>query len=145
MTDDAHPAHRAMALVLAEEERDRQVRALGYTPARDAGYVNGELLAAATAYQLVGSPVLANVWPWPPETFKPRDRKDNLIRAAALCMAEQDRASTAYDVAHQAYMSGATRQHPGPRPPFITLARDKLNAVIDDLTSLLADEDRANG
>ncbi|BAI96795.1 hypothetical protein SJA_C1-19610 [Sphingobium indicum UT26S] len=30
-------------------------------------------------------------WPWASEWFKPKDRRQNLVRAGALCLAEKDR------------------------------------------------------
>lgn len=35
--------------------------------------------------------VSEQLWPWDSNTFKPRDRRNNLVRAAALIMAEIDR------------------------------------------------------
>lgn len=64
---------------------------------------NGELAAAAGAYAfsacLAGSGVPANLrdgvvmrhWPWSAESFKPKSQREDLVRAAALLIAEIER------------------------------------------------------
>lgn len=82
-------------LDLVRRERERQRIVEGHHPTADARYVNGELSAAAACYALVPSRwrdvLWTQVWPWGPGTFKPRSRKENLIRAGALIVAELDR------------------------------------------------------
>lgn len=82
-------------LELVRLERMRQRLVEGHHPAIDAEYVNGELSAAAACYALVPSRwrdiLWQQVWPWPSVAFKPRGRKENLIRAGALIVAELDR------------------------------------------------------
>ncbi len=86
-------------------------RSRGYTPESDSGYVFGELIDAAIAY-LKTADVAAQVtegrlddgdaaglvdeirgdtWPFDDETFKPRTQRDDLVRAAALVLAELER------------------------------------------------------
>jgi len=78
-------------------ERRRQVEAEGCTPAHDDQHRNGEMAAAAACYALPGIPLrdrIANVpkaWPWSREWWKPKDRRRDLIRAAALLVAEIER------------------------------------------------------
>lgn len=78
-------------------ERRRQQEAEGFTPDRDDGYLNGELIAAAVAYAMVADPdgagdCAADFWPWAEEWWKPSPEPfRNLERAGALIAAELDR------------------------------------------------------
>lgn len=83
------------------DERQRQIRAEGWTPAHDDGHSKGELAQAAYCYvdhyvygvQLYGAqPEKTPVyWPWEPEAWKPKDPRRDLVRAAALIVAEIER------------------------------------------------------
>lgn len=84
-------------------ERRRQIDAEGWTPEHDDTHDEGEMLKAAIIYlwwetdkaaplRDDGSPV---GWPWACEWWKPKDRRSNLIRAGALCLAEEDRLARA--------------------------------------------------
>ncbi|MFC3693389.1 hypothetical protein [Chenggangzhangella methanolivorans] len=85
---------RAREMIAAE--RERQVAGEGYSAAHDDRHRNGSLLAAARIYlhhgtdgpAPLGPDGQALVWPWEPDSFKPRDRISNLVRAGALCKAE---------------------------------------------------------
>ncbi len=72
-------------------ERLRQIRDEGYTPERDAGYVNGELGAAAISYVMAalnvnhGTPLC---WPWSADQFKRSTPLRDLEKAGALIAAE---------------------------------------------------------
>lgn len=74
-------------------ERRRQVEAEGWTPAHDDAHDDGELAEAAAAYALdngwAGAPPPS--WPWSAAWWKPKDRRSNLVRAAALLLAEIER------------------------------------------------------
>jgi hypothetical protein len=95
-------------------ERARQVSAEGWTPEHDDEHKHGELARAAAFYSLCaeGPPkpgvpheihqtrrwdfnILAAIWPrswnWP----TPKDRRRNLVRAAALLLAEIERSDRA--------------------------------------------------
>lgn len=75
-------------------ERQRQVSAEGYSLYRDDGYVKGELSEAGATYaSLAGNPgALSTQWPWGAKTFKPSaDRRRDLVKAAALILAEIER------------------------------------------------------
>lgn len=80
-------------------ERQRQIEVEGWTPEHDDEHQDGELLTAAIIYLWWGTDRAAPLkadgtpmgWPWDPEWWKPKDRCSNLIRAGALCQAEQDR------------------------------------------------------
>jgi hypothetical protein len=77
-------------------ERRRQVEQEGWTPANDDEHGSGEMARAAACYALHTEPV-GNVgdylrfWPWDSRWWKPRDRRSNLVRAAALILAEIER------------------------------------------------------
>ncbi|MEN6302126.1 MAG: hypothetical protein ABFD96_05335, partial [Armatimonadia bacterium] len=92
----------AGALVLAE--RRRQVEEEGRTPESDLQYKRNELISAAICYAKAGAldgmtrqmypndiamkPV---TWPWDERSWKPKDPERDLVRAAALILAEIDR------------------------------------------------------
>jgi hypothetical protein len=94
-------ATKAVQDVLAE--RQRQITKEGWTTAHDDAYYAGDLSKAASVYALVGSSdgrvigdelspsITQMVWPWEWHWFKPRDRRYNLVRAAALLLAEIER------------------------------------------------------
>jgi hypothetical protein len=73
-------------------ERQRQQQEEGWSAAHDDAYRGEELRWAAVCYALYmtqqNPPAF---WPWPPEWWKPRDRRANLVRAAALLIAEIER------------------------------------------------------
>jgi hypothetical protein len=86
-------------------ERQRQVESEGWTPEHDNEHADGSLALAAARYALAGSsdgrtigdeldPSLsARLWPrsWHASWWKPKDRRRNLVRAAALLIAEIER------------------------------------------------------
>lgn len=85
-------------------ERGRQTIEEGYTVAHDDSHANGELADAAACYcvsaqeQLNGVPMepferftLADFWPWEPQHWKPKSPRQDLVRAAALIVAEIER------------------------------------------------------
>lgn len=87
------------------EERQRQIRAEGWTPEHDDGHTEGALAAAAACFALEGTFMdydsafprlelpdgLPVAWPWHSIHWKPKDRRRNLVRAAALIVAEIER------------------------------------------------------
>lgn len=75
--------------VLADliHERLRQERVEGHSAIDDDFWSEGELALAAVAYILADP----DSWPFEPSGFKPRDARSNLIRAAALLLAEIER------------------------------------------------------
>lgn len=83
------------------KERQRQVVVEGYTRLRDDEYSYGELPRAAMAYcqsastLMLDTSVLANkpppYWPWDDEFWKPKTPRHDLVRAAALIVAEIER------------------------------------------------------
>jgi len=100
-----------VSMIIAEiaAERARQIAEEGWTPEQDDGYSDGELARAASAYAYAAylpehlrkfvtgiysfhnDGMLRDLWPrsWSP--MKPKDRRRDLIRAAALIVAEIER------------------------------------------------------
>ena len=73
-------------------EREQQGEREGYDEYHDDGpeHDAGQLSEAAAAYCLGATRKAANLWPWG-DGFKPKDRRRDLIRAAALIVAEIER------------------------------------------------------
>lgn len=86
----------AKALLDVMLERSRQIVEEGWTPEHDDdNYVRGELAAAGACYAANCRPGtyrrIANPlkwWPFAKEWWKPKDRRRDLVRAAALLVAE---------------------------------------------------------
>lgn len=98
---------KAAADVLAE--RRRQIEAEGWTPEHDDGYKRDELACAAACYCMSSVGVLfdhfEDMWPWDVNWFKRADPRRDLVKAAALILAEIERLDRA---------RGETRQPFGP-------------------------------
>lgn len=86
---------RAARDVLAE--RRRQVEAERWSPAHDDTHTNGEMAIAAACYALSASgwsqDALSEIWPkgWGVRWLKPKTSRRDLVRAAALIVAEIER------------------------------------------------------
>lgn len=88
---------KALTDVIAE--RGRQMSGEGWTPEHDDQHTCGELAAAAACYANPApwgvNPASVKVpprgWPWSARWWKPKDRRRNLVRAAALLVAEIER------------------------------------------------------
>ena len=81
---------KAAADVLAE--RNRQIEAEGWTPEHDDSHAPGSLADAAACYAgAFDNQPLPATWPWEVNWWKPKDRRRNLVRAAALLLAEIER------------------------------------------------------
>ena len=78
-------------------ERQRQISAEGWTPERDDRYSSGDMASAAACYATQGRYHYPEPgkpgpnWPWAAEWWKPADYRRNLIKAAALLLAEIER------------------------------------------------------
>lgn len=105
--DQVVPSTYSRAMVDVCDERLRQQTEEGWTAAHDDKHPNGELARAAACYAL-GEPQVhghragahVKLWPWSRNWWKPKDRRRNLVRAAALIIAEierLDRAATKAD------------------------------------------------
>lgn len=101
---NAHERRAAVATAVVvsdiREERARQVAVEGWTPAHDDQHTGGDLAAAAAAYAfsaytattpryLAADP--SGFWPWDVSWWKPRGARRDLVRAAALIVAEIER------------------------------------------------------
>jgi len=79
-----------------KSERIRQIEQ-GWTLAHDDTHSDGEIALAAACYALESADqcslgILKQIWPWEKEYWKPRrSRRLNLMRAAALIVAEIER------------------------------------------------------
>lgn len=85
------------------EERKRQVEDEGYSEEHDDCHSRGELAFAAGCYAYTaglasciepddhGLQHIPSDWPWDRKSWKPKDKHRNLIRAAALIIAEIER------------------------------------------------------
>lgn len=80
-----------------EAERRRQVEEEGWTAEHDDQHTEGHLALAAACYA-VGSAinleqdrVFSRYWPWDRKWWKPKNPRRDLIRAAALIVAEIER------------------------------------------------------
>lgn len=95
-------ANSAVQDVVAE--RQRQVTGEGWTPEHDDKYQPGELSAAGGSYALHAfdsghdkrgfAPAW---WPWSVKWWKPKNPRADLVRAAALLLAEIERIDRAAD------------------------------------------------
>ncbi|WP_244364065.1 hypothetical protein [Burkholderia pseudomallei] len=75
-------------------ERRRQVEQEGWTPAHDDEHDKCEMALAAIVYteSAVGyPPSCPDTWPWSPKWFKPTTPRRDLVKAAALVIAEIER------------------------------------------------------
>lgn len=84
------------------EERGRQVDEEGFVEARDDLYIDGELSLAAFCYAICGlgaeppfgdreGSLVRAFWPWEAKWWKPKTRREDLVRAAALLVADIER------------------------------------------------------
>lgn len=96
---------------LITEERERQIKAEGWTPEHDDAHTYGQMAAAALTYievELIRenyqpayqaaqiTEIMSQRWPWGEEWFKPSDDPvRNLVKAGALIAAEIDRLTRA--------------------------------------------------
>ncbi|HVI51535.1 MAG TPA: hypothetical protein VM661_10020 [Candidatus Sulfotelmatobacter sp.] len=80
-------------------ERRRQVDAEGYSARHDDKHP-GQMAAAAACYAIRSSEdvsleirrdTITTLWPWEISAYKPKDTRRDLIRAAALIVAEIER------------------------------------------------------
>lgn len=80
-------------------ERQRQIEAEGWTEEHDDAHEVGDLAAAGASYAgsawlwlRCGEPDPApTLWPWAAEWWKPKNPRRDLVRAAALLIAEIER------------------------------------------------------
>lgn len=79
--------------VLAERERQKAVE--GWTQEHDDAHEDGDLARAAACYALSAARYdtihRSNIWPWSREWWKPSSPRRDLVKAAALILAEIER------------------------------------------------------
>jgi hypothetical protein len=101
MSADDH-VRRATALGDIAAERSRQVEVEGWSPKHDDGHNDFELARAAACYatmpwrrtepaSFVGSDDPPLGWPWQAQWWKPSSDRRDLVKAAALLVAEIER------------------------------------------------------
>lgn len=108
--ENIEPSHRLLGSLSALEvlsERVRQVEEKGFDVAHDQRHTNGELAVAAQCYldaalQLMSDLPLAEVaptnWPFSDAEWKPCiSSRGNLLKAAALIVAQMDRTECEVD------------------------------------------------
>ncbi|MEW6729617.1 MAG: hypothetical protein AB1332_09780 [Pseudomonadota bacterium] len=91
-------------LELVKVEREKQIKKHGYTPEHDDEHTDGSIADAAACYaanslflfrptEIGGANAdLSCIWPWEDQYFKEdKSRKEQLIIAAAMLMAEYER------------------------------------------------------
>jgi len=89
---------------LIAQERQRQIDKEGYTSEHDWGHGDGSIAHAAACYAmplykpqehnlavLTNEKITPEFWPWDNDSWKPKNRLADLIRAGALIAAEIDR------------------------------------------------------
>lgn len=86
----------ATADILCEVESERisQIELKGWTREHDDSHGDGILAQAAACYALRATPrkdQAHDMWPFDDEWWKPKDARRDLIRAAALIVAEVER------------------------------------------------------
>ena len=101
------------------EERRRQLEGEGWSTQHDDTHTNGEMALAAAGYAEIAAlasefetkypgvgaasvyadPPVPPFWPWDEEWWKPEDRRRDLVKAAALLLAEIERLDRAAAVA----------------------------------------------
>ena len=88
--------YRTPAALDVLAERRRQVEAEGWTPEHDDEHTGFELARAGACYAEYGnwpahSEIPPNSWPWSAAWWKPTSYRQNLVKAAALILAEIER------------------------------------------------------
>ena len=95
-TTAAPPLHAwsSQAALDVLTERRRQIEAEGWTPEHDDAHSSGDLMQAAICYAMGAtfvSGATLDLWPWDRAWWKPKDKRSNIVRAAALLLAEIER------------------------------------------------------
>jgi hypothetical protein len=87
-----------------ELERRRQIEAEGWTPEHDDTHTSGQMALAAACYAMSAAPrnlhdlgIFGRLWPWDRAWLKPKSRREDLVRAGALIVAEIERLDRAED------------------------------------------------
>lgn len=121
MADDARAMRVMPLLVEIIGERERQVWEEGFTSGHDAAKNrDGELGRAAACYAMHGKRFPLEPppeWPWHHHWWRPKTRRRDLIRAAALIVAElerlDDRPEDPHDTPGAAAIAAGGNEAPG--------------------------------
>lgn len=85
---------KSTAIDLVKEEREKQINKYGYTAVHDRQHHNKAVLYGALAYlnsTIYSSTAGIEDWPFEKESFKPEGDVKNLVKAAAMIIAEIDK------------------------------------------------------
>ena len=85
---------KTTAINLVKEEREKQINKHGYTTTHDRQCPRKAVLYGALAYlnSVIYSPAIGiEDWPFEEESFKPEGNVNNLVKAAAMIIAEIDK------------------------------------------------------
>lgn len=85
---------KSTAIDLVKEEREKQINKHGYTAVYDRQHPKKAVLYGALAYLnsiIYSSNVGIEDWPFKEESFKPEGDIKNLVKAAAMIIAEIDK------------------------------------------------------
>jgi hypothetical protein len=98
-------------------ERQRQISAEGWDAAHDNEHWDGSMAQAAACYALgndgvSGKREFVSLWPWDRSDWKPKDDRRNLVRAAALILAEIERLDRASGSADGTGVLGTVETEP---------------------------------
>ena len=107
--------HAVVAITELAGERARQITEEALTPEWDDRHRPGDLALAAAAYAAFSAMenentrehhrqslwgfvpgftgIIGQLWPWPAQWFKPKDRRRELVKAGALILAQLERLS----------------------------------------------------
>ena len=85
---------KSTAIDLVKEEREKQINKYGYTAVHDRQHHNKAVLYGALAYlnsTIYSSTAGIEDWPFEKESFKPEGDIKNLVKSAAMIIAEIDK------------------------------------------------------
>jgi len=116
-------------------ERRRQIDEEGFTPEIDAMYAHGQIGYAASCYARYAGLRMHHPpkeWPWLSARWKPKTRREDLVRAGALIAAEIDRLDRADQVKARAIIAKAEDRQPvAPQPTSSEAERMELAEALN--------------
>lgn len=103
--------YMSQAVLDVVTERHRQIQSEGWTPEHDNAHDKGEMAWAAVVYASNASPpgqglgadrerIVRLFWPWDWSWWEPTSRRRDLVKAAALLLAEIERLDRAEEREH---------------------------------------------
>ena len=144
--DEASIWQPSRALQDVADERQRQREAEGWTLDHDDGHNGGELARAGACYALHAGTDLGGqtplFWPWAKEWFKPKTARRDLVRAAALIVAEIERGDR---LSARGIDPTANDLDPGVAARCAALVRCAESGVPTDVQGLLVQGDPMRG